>query len=91
MNIVEMVQFGKILTDREDGKKAFRKISQNYQKPILLDFSGVMSLGSSFGDEVVLKLAASQNNLIEASDTNPAIVNCLRRIEEDSDIKIKFI
>ncbi len=86
-----MNQFGATLTDREDGKKAFLEISQKYAFPIILDFQGVISLGSSFGDEVILKIASLQENNITIKNTNDVIKNSIRRIIEDTVITITFL
>ena len=90
-NIIKMKDFGKILTDREDGKKAFDVISYSLPPPYILDFSEVISLGSAFGDEVVGNLAAAQGNVIKVKNVINPIKNCLRRIEEDFKIKIIFL
>ena len=90
-SIIKMSDFGKILTDREDGKKALGAISSSSSQPYILDFSGVISLGSSFGGEVVGNLAAAQGNVIKVKNVINPIKNCLRRIEEDFKIKIIFL
>ncbi len=64
MIIVRMDRFGRTLTDRADGQKAFDTIVNEFKGNIALDFSEVMSLGSSFGDEVVMRIAMLQNNRI---------------------------
>ena len=91
MSTVLMNQFGVTLTDREDGKKAFSQIYDNYPVPIILDFHEVISLGSSFGEEVILKIAPLQGNTITIKNTNGVIKNSLRRIVEDTDIIITFL
>jgi len=90
MSTVRMMQFGSTLTDRPDGKKAFRVISTENTFPVMLDFAGVVSFGSSFGDEVILKVAELQDNKITVLNTNNVIRNSILRIVEDKTIAIQF-
>lgn len=88
--IFEMKKFGKTLTDRPDGKKAYQELETAGIFPDTLDFQGVMSLGSSFGDEVLPKLASKHNNKLKVVNANPAIKACIARIVEDSKIEIIY-
>ena len=90
MSTVAMDQFGSTLTDRADGKKAFREISEKHRFPVTLDFQGVVSLGSSFGEEVILKIGPLQNYEVTIINTNSVMKNSVRRIIEDTDIKVIF-
>ena len=91
MNTVEMTQFGSTLTDRTDGKKVYNFIMNKYSLPVRLDFTNVVSLGSSFGDEVILPLAEKQNRKISILKANNIIKNSIRRIVEERSIEISFI
>jgi len=91
MNTVKMIQFGSTLTDRADGKKTSISIMDKYSQPVSLDFADVVSLGSSFGDEVILPLAEKQNQKIIVLNTNNIIKNSIRRIVEDRSIEISFL
>ena len=90
MTIVPMAQFGITLTDRADGKKFYQEILRKYSRPVALDFSGVISLGSSFGDEVIPKLAAEQENNMTIMHTNTVIKHSIMRVVEDTSINIAF-
>ncbi len=90
MNTILMNQFGSTLTDRADGKKTFLEIIEKYTQPVVLDFQGVVSLGSSFGEEVILRIAPLQSNKITVVNINSVIKNSIRRIVEDIDIKVIF-
>ena len=90
MSTVHMSQFGSTLTDRADGKKTFQEITEKYALPVLLDFQGVVSLGSSFGEEVILRVAPLQNNTITVANINSVMKNSVRRIVEDTEIKVIF-
>lgn len=90
MSIVKMNEFGRTLTDREDGKKTFIEITVKNEYPIALDFSGVISLGSSFGDEIIPKIATMQGDKIEMFNANSVIQNSIKRTVEDLSIKIIF-
>ena len=85
-----MNQFGSTLTDRADGKKAFREISEGGPFPVTLDFSGVVSLGSSFGEEIILKIAPLQGEKITILNTNHVMKISIRRIIEDTSIQVSF-
>jgi hypothetical protein len=91
MNTVKMTQFGSTLTDRADGKKTSISIMDKYSQPVSLDFADVVSLGSSFGDEVILPLAEKQNRKIIVLNANNIIKNSIRRIVEDRLIEISFV
>ncbi len=90
MNTVEMIQFGSTLTDRADGKKAFKSIADKYSLPVKLDFVSVVALGSSFGDEIILPLAEKQDGNITVLNANNVIKNSIRRIVEERSIEISF-
>ncbi len=90
MNTILMQQFGTTLTDRADGKKAFNNILRTNTFPVALDFSGVISLGSSFGDEVILKVAERQGNTLAVLHANRVIQNAVRRSIEDSPVSVSF-
>lgn len=88
MTTVSMNRFGRTLTDRPDGKKAYEAIVASSAPPYILDFQGVMSLGSSFGDEVVVRLACLQNNHIKVVNINDGIRSCIKRVIEGTEITV---
>ncbi len=90
MTNVAMKEFGKTLTDRADGKMTVAAILKKYSLPIRLDFTGVIALGSSFGDEVVLKIAEKQGGYLHIAGANGIIKNSLLRIVEDTSIELFF-
>ena len=90
MNTVRMADFGSTLTDRTDGKKAFRTIVEKNELPVQLDFFGVVSLGSSFGDEVIPKLAEMQNHKITILNTNSVIRNSVRGTVDGKPVSVQF-
>ena len=90
MNIIPMNKFGNTLTDREDGKKAFNVIISASSPPYILDFNGVISLGSSFGDEIILKLAPLQGNNIKIININDGIRASVKRIIEETNINVEL-
>ncbi len=90
MSEIELKKFGMTLTDRADGQKAFASIVKNHQQPYVLNFNGVMSMGSSFGDEVVVRLARIQGNQIAIFNANDGIKNCISRVIEETGIAVNF-
>jgi len=89
--VFEMKKFGKILTDRADGKKAFDEILLKENIPNILDFTDVISLGSSFGDEVLPQLAKQNNNKIIIKNATQAVVSCIKKIIEDTGIEVEYL
>ncbi len=87
---VEMAQFGRTLTDREYGKRTADKILGGYQFPITLNFKGVISLGSSFGDEIVAAVGPKQQGTISILNTNGAVRACLEIVASDSNVLLIF-
>ena len=66
-------------------------LSEQVSPPICLDFEGVESLGSSFGDEVIPILAAKQQNAIEIKNANATVKATLRDIASDAGIQINWV
>jgi anti-anti-sigma regulatory factor len=91
MKRVALSAFGRTLTDREFGKSVAARILTENSAPIALDFSGVITLGSSCGDEIVNAVADRQNREIEIFGANPAIVVCLEKVAEDLGVKLRFL
>jgi len=87
----KMNKFGRTLTDRADGKKAYQNIISNGEFPNLLDFSGDMSMGSSFGDEILPKLAEKNSNKIFIKNANMPIKSCVKKVKEDAQIEVEYI
>lgn len=57
MSLVNLKRFGINLAGRPLGIQSFPIIIKEYEKPFDLDFQDVFSIGSSFADEVVARLA----------------------------------
>ena len=91
MNTVNLVRYGAVLTGREFGKDVFLSLKREFKFPLVLDFTGVEAMGSSFGDEVVPKVATEQGNTIKVSNANEDVRATLKDIEFDSGIKIEIV
>ncbi len=91
MNAVSMNRFGRTLTDREFGKSVATTITGEANFPIVLDFKGVITLGSSCGDEILTAIATKQGNQVQIMNANQAIKSCLAKVAEDSKIEISFL
>lgn len=89
MNTVNLVRYGAVLTGREFGKDVFLSLKREFKLPLVLDFTGVETMGSSFGDEVVPAIAHEQGNTIKVVNANDDIKATLRDIEFDSKIIIE--
>lgn len=91
MNTIEMLKFGRTLTDREYGKRIAETILNGYTFPAVLDFKGVISLGSSCGDEIISSISSQQKRIIEVINANDPVKNCLDRVAEDLKVKIRHL
>jgi hypothetical protein len=90
MTKLEMVRFGRTLTDREYGKSIAGTILKEQAFPVLLDFRGVISLGSSCGDEILSAVGAKQEGKVTVTGTNQPVRSCLEKVAEDLKIRIEF-
>jgi hypothetical protein len=92
MNIIKLKKYGSALTGRNFGKEVMDALSKEIQYPVALDFEGVTTLGSSFGEEIIVPICKKQKGTIDVYNANPAaVVNCLKTIENDFNIKINLI
>lgn len=88
MRILDMSRYGTILTGREFGKQTMAELRLTLEYPVELDFRGVTSLGSSFGDEVVPVIAQQQSGQLPVIGPNKAVWDCLFQIAEEHKIQI---
>ncbi len=90
MNVINLSQYGAVLTGREFGVNVMENLNGNLKLPVVLDFSGVESLGSSFGDEVVPIIAGKQGNTLKIINANNEVRATLKDIAFDSNIKLEI-
>lgn len=83
-----MRKYGTILTGRDFGKQIMEELALKLEYPVELDFREVISLGSSFGDEVIPVIAHKQNGQLTVIGPNKAVWNCLSQIAEEHKIQI---
>ena len=91
MKEILMNRFGRTLTDREYGKSVANTLVQENMFPLTLDFKGVMSLGSSCGDEILSAIASRQDSTVQVMNANQAVISCLKKVAEDLKITIRFL
>ena len=84
-----MKKYGVILTDRTLGKRIASQILEQESFPVFLNFQGVLSLGSSFGDEIIGVIQKKQS-IIPIKNANEAIKDCLEKIATDCEIELTF-
>lgn len=87
MNIILMNRFGRILTDRTYGKTVAEKILKEETFPAVLDFKGVISLGSSCGDEILSAIKTCQNE-VTIQNANKAVESCLEKVAVDLNLHL---
>lgn len=91
MSEIKMNEFGIALTGRPYGKDCFEKISRRgLEAPYILNFKGVISLGSSFGEEIVVPLSKLNGGELSIVSANPAVKDCLEKIKFDFKLTLLF-
>ena len=58
--------------------------------PYTLNFKDVISMGSSFGDELIPSLAKTQSNPIRITNANSIVVSCIKKVEVDALITVEM-
>jgi STAS-like domain of unknown function (DUF4325) len=91
MKFLNLKDFGSVLTGRDFGRTVFQSLSQNLDHPVGLNFAGVESMGSSFGDEIIIPIARAQGNKIYVKYANSVVWSCLRDIAEDGKIDVNDV
>jgi hypothetical protein len=91
MNLVQLRRFGLNLTGRPLGIQTLPIILKEYARPFDLDFSGVFSIGSSFADEVVAKLAEMNGGQIKIYNSTNVIKKCLRDVATEKMFDLEFL
>ena len=83
---IELKKFGKVLTSRPTGKEAFaaiRPILDPNVKMVEIDFSDIISLSPSWGDEFFTALKNMYGDRVKYLPTdNPSVIETLKIIEE---------
>lgn len=92
MITIKLLEFGNILTGREKGKGVMALLESRIPSSselIEFDLDGVISMGSSFGDEIFPKIASRQGGTVQVRNANPSIKHCLALVAQDARIKIE--
>lgn len=90
MNIIKLSEYGAVLTGREFGSDVMESLLKDLKFPVAIDFEGVESLGSSFGDEIIPVIASKQGNKVKILNANHEVVATLKDIEFDAKIKLEI-
>jgi hypothetical protein len=90
MNIVNLSRFGLNLSGRPLGITAYPIVLKEYEPPYELDFKDVNSIGSSFADEVVAKLAVLNGGQIVIHNSKNVISKCLNDVAKEHKFKLIF-
>jgi anti-anti-sigma regulatory factor len=91
MNEIMMKIYGIDLTGREYGQKSYKELHEKLKSEVLLNFSGVSSIGSSFADEFVGEIAKLQNDHIKIANANRVIKSCLNDVATEKDFVIEYL
>lgn len=90
MSRIELKKYGMNLSGRPLGMSTFKIIISEFKPPFELDFAGVLSIGSSFADEVVAKLAELNQGEIKVDNANRIIKKCLEDVSLDKKFEIIY-
>ena len=90
MKTLKMKTFGLVLTGRELGRTVTTDILSKLDYPVTLDFKGVIAMGSSFADEVVVYIAKKQKLKVEVAHANTVIRECLADLADEWKLDIKL-
>lgn len=90
MTIIELSKYGEVLTGREFGKTVTQTLLERVEFPVALDFNGVVSMGSSFGEELLPAIAAKQGGAVRVRRVNIVVRNCIAGIEKEKGITVQF-
>ena len=92
MQSITLKNFGAILTGRPYGVQIYSELKKEYESvaEVEFDFSGVASLGSSFGEEVIVPFAKKQGNKISIRSANAPVRSCLQLIAKDFSLIVDF-
>ncbi|MCK5074080.1 MAG: DUF4325 domain-containing protein [Bacteriovoracaceae bacterium] len=90
MSMVKLKEYGLNLSGRPLGIKTYSIIINDYEAPYELDFNGVFSIGSSFADEVVARLAEINNGKIRILNSSRVIDKCLKNVSKDKGFELVY-
>lgn len=91
MSMVNLKKFGLNLSGRPLGISSFTIILAENTAPYELDFNGVFSIGSSFADEVVAKLAELNGGKIKVVNSNNVINKCLKDVAQEKGFVLEIL
>ena len=92
MQNIMLKNFGIILTGRPYGVQIYSELQKEYANAaeVEFDLSGVASLGSSFGEEVIVPFAKKQGNKITIKSANAPVRSCIQLIAKDFSLDVVF-
>lgn len=89
MSLIKLSYYGLNLSGRPFGIQTYQKIKGQFQAPYSVDFEGVFSIGSSFADEVIAKLAEENGGTITVYNSSRVIDRCLEEVAKDNNFVIE--
>jgi len=78
------------VTGPQFGSDVMVSLMQELKLPVILDFAGVESLGSSFGDEIAPVIAEKQGNTVKILNANSEVKATLKDIDFNSKINLEI-
>lgn len=90
MSEVNLKKYGLNLAGRPYGITTYSIIVNDFEAPYELNFEGVYSIGSSFADEVVAKLATSNGGEIKILNAGVVVKKCLVEVEEEKGLTFNY-
>ena len=92
MKNIILKKFGVVLTGRPYGAQIYSELLKEFgdSTEVEFDFSGVASLGSSFGEEVIVPFAKKQGNKITIRAASAPVRSCVKLIAKDFNLNVDF-
>lgn len=89
---IMMKAFGAVLTGRPFGSQVYEQIKNTLTDEIpIINFEGVLSLGSSFGEEFLVPIANRYNNQLRVETANNPVKDSIHLIAHDFKLKVQHL
>ncbi len=92
MQKIILNKFGLILTGRPYGIQTYADLEKEHgdATKIEFDFTGIVSLGSGFGEEVLVPFAKRQGNKLIVKSASNSVKSCIQLIASDFSLSVDF-
>ncbi len=89
---IMMKAYGAVLTGRPFGSQVYDQIKNTLSSEIpIINFEGVLSLGSSFGEEFLVPLANRYDSRMRIETANNPVKDSINLIAHDFNLKVEYL